>query len=144
MINIAEILKECPTGIKLYSPVFGECAFNKILEDDGTIQVYINNGKSFDSYFGFNKYGHLHFDEGECLLFPSKDNRDWSTFEKPCTFKPFDKVVGRFGDGYWKADFFSHYKAESPLSFHGISGMYCECVPYNEETAKLIGTKNDY
>jgi hypothetical protein len=70
---------------------------------------------------------------------------DNSTFKKPCTFKPFDKVVGRFFDGYWKADFFSHYKEGdvTGLPFRGISGMYCECVPYNEETAKLIGTKNN-
>lgn len=144
MINVAEILKKCPAGIKLYSPVFGECALNKVLKDDGTIQVYIDNGKSFDSYFGFNKYGHLHFDGGECLLFPSKENRDWNTFNDPCSFKEFDKVVGRENGFEWKADIFSHYIKGDVLPYRCISGMYCECVPYNEETAKLIGTHNCY
>lgn len=149
MINIAEILKDCPSGIKLYSPVFGECALNKVLKDDGTIQVYIDNGKSFDSYFGFNKYGHLHFDGGECLLFPSKDNRDWSTFKETasCPFKPFDKVVVRFKYGSeWHAAFFSDFcPSKSLAQYHTTAdGWYFDCLPYNEETVKLIGTDNDY
>ena len=142
MINIAEILKDCPTGTKLYSPVFGECTLNKVLKNDGIIQVDIDNGESFDGYF--NENGQLHFSTGECLLFPSKDNRDWSTFKKPCIFKPFDKVVARFAGGTWSADLFSHYwdKMDAYIT---MGGVQCdECLPYNEETAKLLGTNNNY
>lgn len=56
-------------------------------------------------------------------------------------FKPFDKVVARCDGESWRAEIFSHadYK-----SYCCIGGWYDEVLPYNEETAKLIGTSNDY
>jgi hypothetical protein len=76
-MNIAEILKYCPKGTKLYSTVFGEVEFSKINPDDIIVinvkdigsRVFLRNGS-------YSKYG-------ECVLFPSKDMRDWSKFRLP-------------------------------------------------------------
>ena len=74
-INIAEILKGKSNGIRLYSPIFGECAFSFVREETDDIFVNQHNGeKAF-----FNSKG-LYNILGECLLFPSKEMRDWRKF----------------------------------------------------------------
>ena len=74
-INIAEILKDKPKGIRLYSPIFGECSFSFVREETNDICVKKHNGEKalFDSKGLYNILG-------ECLLFPSKEMRDWSKF----------------------------------------------------------------
>lgn len=42
----------------------------------------------------------------------------------------------------WKADFFSNYK-EDVFRYVCVSGSYINCIPYNEQTKHLLGTKND-
>ena len=76
-INIAEILKDKPNGIRLYSPIFGECEFCYVREDTNDICVKKQNGVI--EYF--NSEG-LYFALGEVMLFPSKEMRDWSKFFK--------------------------------------------------------------
>ena len=76
-INIAEILKDKPNGIRLYSPIFGECAFSFVREETDDICVNQHNGeKAF-----FNSKG-LYYNTGEVMLFPSKQMRDWRKFFK--------------------------------------------------------------
>lgn len=80
-MNIVEILKYCPKGIKLYSLVDGEVTFEKVENfEDYPIKVILDN-------LGINHYtkNGLLFDRpnGECVLFPSKDQRDWSKFRLP-------------------------------------------------------------
>lgn len=74
-INIAEILRHKPYGIKLYSPIFGECTFCYVREDTNDICVKKHNGVI--EYF--NSEG-LYFALGEIMLFPSKEMRDWRKF----------------------------------------------------------------
>lgn len=74
-INIAEILKNKPEGISLYSSVFGGCVYRG--NCDNCIEVVTNN-----CYY-FNEKGHyitngVKSENGECLLFPSNKMRDWS------------------------------------------------------------------
>ena len=72
-INIAEILKDKKDGIRLYSPIFGECTFCCVREDTNDICVKKHNGmKEF-----FDSKG-LYYNTGEVMLFPSKEMRDWS------------------------------------------------------------------
>ena len=71
-INIAEILKDKKNGLRLYSPIFGECAFCYVREDTNDICVKKQNGVI--EYF--NSEG-LYFAFGEVMLFPSKSMRDW-------------------------------------------------------------------
>ena len=63
----------------------------------------------------------------------------------PHTLQPFDKVLVRFNDRFiWKCDLFSHIEeSDSPYIFHCISGRWWRCVPYNDETKHLVGTKNE-
>lgn len=80
-MNIAEILKYCPEGTKLYSLVNGEVTLKRIEDPEYLqypIEVITNNHKS-DFY---TKDG-LYTPFGECILFPSIDQRDWSKFRIP-------------------------------------------------------------
>ena len=71
-INIAAILKDKQNGLRLYSPIFGECTFCCVREDTNDICVKKQNGVI--EYF--NSEG-LYFAFGEVMLFPSKSMRDW-------------------------------------------------------------------
>ena len=75
MINIAEIIKDCPKGTKLYSPLCGECKLSEI--NGYTIRMFDSNA----NYYHFYHDG-SYVKTGECLLFPSKENRDWSKFQR--------------------------------------------------------------
>ena len=71
-INISEILKDKKNGLRLYSPIFGECAFCSVRKDTNDICVKKHNGvKEF-----FDSKG-LYYNTGEVMLFPSKSMRDW-------------------------------------------------------------------
>ena len=71
-INIAAILNDKPNGLRLYSPIFGECAFCCVRKDTNDICVKKHNGvKAF-----FDSKG-LYYNTGEVMLFPSKSMRDW-------------------------------------------------------------------
>lgn len=74
-INIAEILRNKPSGIRLYSPIFGDCTYCYIHDETGDICVKRQHNVMI--YFNFEG---LYDTAGECLLFPSKKMRDWSKF----------------------------------------------------------------
>ena len=79
-INIAELLKDCPKGTKLYSPIFGDVYLKKIRPYLAII-VTINKGQGdFNEEFLYDGRYRMN---GECMLFPSKENRDWSKFKRP-------------------------------------------------------------
>lgn len=95
MINIAELLKDAPEGIKLYSPLFGEVELKEVNPDcmtDNAIYVISSNGglRNFDR---FGKFFYNH--DGECLLFPSKEVRTWEGWKPPIetNFKVGDWVI---------------------------------------------------
>lgn len=141
-LNIAEILKSvgAKEGYPLYSTLLGDCRLRSIA-GDGAITVENGHVTHILQPNGrFYKY-----QKGECTLFPSKDNRDWSTVkpEKPeCSFKPYDKVLVRDEDmDSWKCDFFSHYIYNNTPEYHyiTISNCYKQCIPY-EGNEHLVGT----
>lgn len=76
-MNVAEILKYCPKGTKLYSTVFGEVKFSEVYPNN-MIVVSIKDGckRVFHKDGSYSEYG-------ECVLFPSKDQRDWDEFRLP-------------------------------------------------------------
>lgn len=77
-LNLVELLKDASKGQKLYSPIFGECELIEVLEDQVCIDPIITNHDYKEYFFEDGTY---YRGCGECLLFPSKDNRDWSTFK---------------------------------------------------------------
>ena len=148
-IDLTKIWMDCPKGFKLYSSVFGEVEFVNIHEVSRSIEYKTNTGRNFDvSYDGkfFRNY------DGECTLFPSKDQRDWSKFiapwykkEKfdPKTLKPFDKVLVRnFIISKWRCEHFSYFD-NGELNPYMTTTSYTFCIPYNDETKHLVGTTKD-
>lgn len=81
-MNIAEILKDCPKGTRLYSPIYGEVRYLYI--DTNSKYPIIGESDSDDCTITFTSDGRLNANyDGECMLFPSKENRNWSTFKVP-------------------------------------------------------------
>jgi hypothetical protein len=141
MKTVADYLKNALKGIKLYSPIFGECKFDHVSPCD-SIYVYYK-----DTQIEFNKYGQfgLNNSDGECLLFPSKEIREWNNYRVlvPYDFKPFDKVVVR-DDSLWHIDLFERYSLDNEFPYECLHHIWKCCLPFNEETAKLIGTMSNY
>lgn len=63
----------------------------------------------------------------------------------PNTLQPFDKVLVKFSDdSVWKCSLFSHIdEEEKEFPIICISGCWNCCIPYNDETKHLLGTKNE-
>lgn len=81
-MNIVEILRHCPKGTKLYSTVFGEVTLDKVdMYDIYPIVVCRTNHLKTS----FDEEGHYleGYPGSECVLFPSKEQRDWSKFRLP-------------------------------------------------------------
>lgn len=221
-MNIAEILKDKPKGTKLYSTPWGKCTLEEIDTFLPLLPIIVCN--CLDGLQKrYTKKGTYYPSLDECLLFPSKEMRDWrkfvwkegailvsndgetvvmffewandaytefigakfpvkkeegkSTFNtcdfesccqsyniEPCVnpttgefsvktnkinsseptepkheFKPFDKVIVRDNDkDKWCCDFFSHVGNDDYVC--AGEGYYFQCLPYNEDTAKLVGT----
>ena len=149
-LNLVEILEGCPRGTKFYSSVFGEVELVEIKK--GYLQPIGLRCLSSDSvYIGVDGRLSPSYD-GECTLFPAKDQRDWAKFErfwdKPKvekfdvnTLQPFDKVIVRnYNNRIWEPDLFGYIKGDWVWS---LQTAYNQCIPYNEETKHLLGTTND-
>lgn len=144
-MNIAEILEKCPKGTKLYSPVFGEVELLKVVYyGEYPITCITKNGV----YCLFTSDGMLfcNYSDAECMLFPSKEQRDWSKLgvsdqEAKHQFKPFDKVLVRDGDSdIWDCNIFNRIDEDG--EYQCIDYEYWEqCIPY-EGNEHLLGTTN--
>lgn len=150
-IDLTKILKNCPAGTKLYSPIYGEIYFEEIRSND---RYPISTITKSNYTATFTKEG-LHYadEDGECLLFLSKDQRDWSKFTAPWykkekfnpkTLKPFDKVLVRDSCyDAWKCMLFSHIIKNERFPYICTGHPFAYCIPYNEETKHLVGTKEE-
>ena len=136
---VADYLKNAPKGTKLYSPICGECTLMTVSNNRIVVMDHRNVCRSFDPYGLIDA-------NGECLLFPSKEVRDWSDYQLPVPhdFKPFDKVVVKDDGSTWHIDFFEAYLLNEGFEYQCMHQTWQYCLPYNEETAKLIGTTDDY
>lgn len=92
-INIVAILKDKPKETKLYSSACGKCELKQV--DDNSFKISFYNSKFGFMNGGegtFGKNGNL-YDDGECVVFPSKEMRDWSKF----AWKKGDVLVSNDG-----------------------------------------------
>ena len=170
-INLCEILKDCPVGVEFWSPLadvvkFGGIYNNQInvtlsdntewyIEPNGKMKIVELTAKSFIS--------------AEIMLYPSKDQRDWSKFSAPWyqngkikkfdprTLRPFDKILVRDSRiENWYAAQFSHIAfdlseydlddCEEALDFIICttgSTDFNYCIPFNDDTKHLVGTSED-
>ena len=109
-INITTILKDKPKGTKLYSTVHGECTFETITDEIFKIHFCTSKfGLTQTGECVLIKFGNT-FDDGECVVFPSKEMRDWSKF----AWKKGDVLIM---DGYrvvfdkWLNDDYTRFNA---------------------------------
>lgn len=146
-LDLCQILKCCPKGKSFWSPCWGKVTFEAVDALDGLGGlVYVQTLKGIRIVLHGD--GKLDAD-GECMIFPSKDQRDWSKFKisykgfDPKTFKPFDKVLIKpnYECARWACDFFGHMLPNGQVSCVG-STVY-ECIPYNDETMHLLDTDED-
>ena len=153
-INLTKILKNCPKGWEFYSSIYGWVYFEGLNTGDkypviisyknGKLESFVADGRLFLDY------------AGECVLFPSKDQRDWSKFTAPwyknekkekfdlSTLKPFSHVLVR--DDYlqdWEGEIFTRYDEGSSFSCIGLCSSFAQCIPYNDDTKHLLGTDDE-
>lgn len=127
-INVAEILKDKPQGTKLYSSACGKCKLEEV--DDKSFKISF-----YSSKFGFmnggegylDKNGKL-YDDGECVVFPSKEMRDWSKFQ----WKKGDVLVSNDGGtevifDKWYDDTYTNF-----YSKHYLNSEDENNIKYNE------------
>ena len=164
-IDLTKILKDCPIGWKFYSSIYGEVEFFGISYDYVPLNK-LENTRNFPSIqkqrypiqlmtdsgeYCISRRGRYRYGVGECTLFPSKEQRDWSKFTAPWykkekfdpnTLKPFDKVLARHKQTRkWFNDFYS-FMYEGGIATIG-NGYYDLVIPYNEETKHLVGTNDE-
>lgn len=61
-----------------------------------------------------------------------------------CELKPFDKVLVRnFDYNKWSADIFSHIDIDGDMH-ECVGGIWNFCIHYNEKTAHLLGTTDNW
>ena len=149
-LNLVEILKDCPKGTKLYSTVFGDVELEKISNDENDkYPIFIRlHDNTIDDVAKDGRYIGIY--DGECVLFPSKDQRDWSKFKPkqpkfdPKTFQPFDRVLVRnFKTTKWRCEHFSHFDGGNYNPCIASCCSYTFCIPYNDETKHLLGTSDE-
>lgn len=151
-LDLTKILDGCPKGTEFYSSLFGNVSFKEIVLDH-EYPIIMSQGIIKRPITKEGKYI-IDFD-GECVIFSSKDQRDWSKFErfwdKPKvekfdvnTLQPFDKVLVRnHPTDPWRTNIFE-YINECPNNTIDCAGFCWKyCIPYNEETKHLVGTSED-
>ena len=144
-MNIAILLRGCPIGTRLYSPIYGELSL-----------VGVNLGFSYPiccrvvnsgNTISFAKDGRCHKTDAEPTLYPSKTQRDWSKFgvtdqatdqKHETELKPFDKVLVRDeDDDEWVCDIFSHIEEDD--LYYCVGTRWKQCIAY-EGNEHLLGT----
>ena len=127
-LNIAEILKDKPKGTKLYTPIFGEVKYDSVLLGDIKVLYSCTDGHFYmDGKFCMN---------GECLLFPSKEMRDWSKF----AWKKGDVLISNNGNNNiifikFTDDTYTHFKGKHLCENSVLTSAYAESKTMNYSLA---------
>ena len=63
----------------------------------------------------------------------------------PKTLKPFDRVITKNDYDVWTCTLFSHIsnKPDTRFMYATCESVYKYCIPYNDETKHLVGTKDE-
>ena len=151
-IDLTKILKNCPKGWEFYSPFMGDVKFYEVDQKVNTVVVILKSGGLCD----FNEDGTIELEgimSDDIMLYPSRDQRDWSKFTAPWykkekfdpnTLKSFDRVLTRpLEDNKWDINFYSYKNPNWLWPYTCIDDSYKYCIPYNDDTKHLVGTKNE-
>ena len=131
-LNIANILKDKPSGTKLYADAFGELKFVKVDKVD-TIYTRTKEGM-FYSFYNDGKYNK----NGEPILVPSKEMRNWSKF----AWKKGDILVSDDSKSHvifsrWYADNYTSFFGKHYLNNENKNTLYYEVFICTTETYSL-------
>ena len=150
-INLTKILKNCPVGWKFWSPLLGNVEFHYICQ--AGVRIKTVKGDSWElNQDGTAKIG-SDIASPEIMLYPSKEQKDWSKFTAPWykkdrfdpkTLKPFDKVLVNSNLNYkWGCDLFSYIVNKNiEYKYCCISSYNKYCIPYNDDTKHILNTTN--
>lgn len=138
-INIAEILKDCPNGTNLYSPLFGEGKLKQV-DSNAICPIRITANKDEEISFYYDGRYLANYLDAECLLFPSSEMRDWTKF-----FKRGDVVYIKEANCVTDYAIFESWKNDDYTEFNA-SIFYSNKSGFAERkvcTAKLYTKAND-
>ena len=136
-INVAAILESKPQGTKLYSLTYGDCSYQGYTGDFG-IECQSQNGVQLN----FDEYGKYCI-EGECILFPSKEMRDWRKF----AWKKGDILLSKDNDVYV---IFEKFEDDAYTRFKGKHYLWKKLdeEDYSKEESQMLTSLfekvNDY
>ena len=154
-IDLTKILDGCPMRTEFYSTIFGKVSLIGV-HNNANLPIVIITGQGLIGLTSDGRYFSQY--DGECTLFPSKDQRDWSKFVRfwdkpkikkfdPKTFQVFDEVLVRIGTNYnsgeWHIDFFECFDEKNKMIFNLSSLPNNWVIPYNNETKHLVNTTDD-
>lgn len=143
-INIAEILRDMPGGTKLYSPMFGKCKLQEVINPiEYPISVYIRGEQAFRT---FTKDGcYLANIEGsECVLFPSSKMRCWDKFFKrgDIVYNPHSQMYAVFecwvNDDYTEFNTTINYYKNHTFGEEEVCDTECFVKANGEQKALFI------
>lgn len=134
-MNIAEILRGVPKGTKLYCPIYGNVVLYEINSKN---QIVIITPDSI--LVNLNEEGKW-TKNGELMIFPSKENRDWSEFKvedyNHKYFKPFQKVLVHTLFKFWVAAIYSNYDGKYHITTTMCQIKDEDIIPYEGNEDKL-------
>ena len=150
-IDFTKILENCPVGWEFWSDNYGKVRF-KCINKSYDRPIFVKRTDGGNAYYTKEGWCSKDF-SASCLLWPSKDCRDWSKccapwykkekFE-PKTLQPFDKVLVRDNEScQWKVDFYSFKYEECEFPYACVGGLFKCCIPYNDDTKHLVGTTDE-
>lgn len=150
-IDLTKILENCPEGTEFWSDNYGEVKFLCI---DTSLEhpIMVRRTDGYKAFYTKEGWCSIDF-PASCLLWPSKDCRDWSKFTAPWykkekfdsnTLQPFEKVLVKdCSNDRWKVDFYSHKSENKYYPYKCIDNIYARCIPYNNDTKHLVGTDKE-
>lgn len=138
-INIAELLKDCPKGMELYSPIFGEVYLDKIRPHLAIVVTTDKEQGNFKEEFLYDgRYGM----NGECMLFPSKDKTTWEGFQRP--FKDGDILSYQFSGFENRSIYIYMYHRRMNTTYYvAVSGGPDSEFMINNKEGHALNSYND-
>ena len=127
-IDIYEILKDEERGTELYTPICGRVWHSGIANDKDSAKAIWTEDEDGREHF-FDKNGKI-YKEGEVLLFPSNEMRDWSKF-----FRKGDVLEYAGDKGVQGTCIFEKFEDETKTRFLGRYVKEKECLYYKRASS---------
>ena len=154
-IDFTKILENCPVGWEFWNDNYGKVRF-KCINKSYDRPIFVKRTDGGNAYYTKEGWCSKDF-PASCLLWPSKDCRDWSKFTAPWykkekfdpkTLHPYDKVLVRRGNENYNV-WFPDFVSDPPNNDNNKTLCMCigddiaMVIPYNNDTKHLIGTTDE-